>query len=138
MSVPKVGLQTHIWNNNFKSIMLLIGYPFIIMALVWGVAYIVAYGSGGYHMVGAETPTGYQWTNVGNPEYVAGNIIAQYWPIIIAVVLIWFAIAYFFNTAMIRKLSHSHPVTRKDEPALYNLLENLCIAQGMKMPRLEI
>lgn len=138
MDTPAVGLQSHIWNNNFKSIMLLIGYPFIILALVWAVAYIVAYASGGYNMVGAETPTGYQWTNVGNPEYVAGNIIAQYWPIILSAVVIWFIIAYFFNTAMIRNLSHSHPVTRKEEPELYNLLENLCIAQGMKMPRLEI
>ena len=39
---------------------------------------------------------------------------------------------------MIRKLSHSHPVTRKEEPELYNLLENLSITAGITTPRLEI
>jgi heat shock protein HtpX len=138
MNTPTAGLQTAIWNNNVKSMLLLVGYPFIIMGLVWAVAYVIAYAQGGYQMVGAQTPTGYQWTNIGNPEYVAGNIIAQFWPIILSVVVIWFIIAYFFNTKMVRALSHSHPVQRKDEPELYNLLENLCISQGMTMPRLEI
>jgi len=50
----------------------------------------------------------------------------------------WFVIAFFFHTKMIRRLSHSHPVTRNDEPELYNLLENLSITAGISMPRLEI
>jgi heat shock protein HtpX len=138
MSAPKIGLQSQIWNNNIKSVLMLLSYPLIIIALVYAVSYVIAYGAGGYHMVGSQTPDGYEWINTGNPERVAGNIISDYWPIILAVITIWFIIAYFFNTAMIRKLSHSHPVERKDEPELYNLLENLCIAKGMTMPRLEI
>ncbi|MGH1456433.1 MAG: M48 family metallopeptidase [Alphaproteobacteria bacterium] len=39
---------------------------------------------------------------------------------------------------MIRKLAHSHPVTRQDEPELYNMLENLCISRGMPLPHMEI
>jgi len=39
---------------------------------------------------------------------------------------------------MVRALSHAHAVTRKEEPELYNLLENLCITQGMAMPKLNI
>lgn len=35
-------------------------------------------------------------------------------------------------------MSHSHPVTRKEEPELYNLFENLCISVGLPMPKLEI
>jgi len=37
-----------------------------------------------------------------------------------------------------QKLSHSRPVTRSEEPELYNMLENLCISRGMPLPRLEI
>jgi heat shock protein HtpX len=68
----------------------------------------------------------------------ASHIISTYWPFIITGVSGWFSIAYLFHTRMIRSMANSHPVTRKDEPALYNLVENLCISQGMSMPRLEI
>jgi len=66
------------------------------------------------------------------------DILHQWWPAIGTFVLIWFMIAYFFQARMIRALSHAHPVTRDEEPDLYNLLENLCISRGMTMPRLEI
>ena len=69
---------------------------------------------------------------------VANNATFEYWPLIVTGVGIWFMIAWFFHTSMVRRLSHSHPVTRQDEPELYNLLENLCISQGMPMPHLEI
>ncbi|MCC7305829.1 MAG: M48 family metallopeptidase [Alphaproteobacteria bacterium] len=132
------GLQTSIWNNNIRSIFLLALYPLIIMALIWAIAYTVAYSQGGFEMVRTDDATGTTWTNVGNPEYVANNIILEYWPIILAVIIIWFIISWFWNGAMMNALSNAHPVTRKEEPELYNLLENLCIAEGMKMPRLNI
>lgn len=121
MSAPTIGLQTAIWNNNLKSIALLALYPVFIALMVWVVASIIGMGTYG----------------IGGDKF-AWQILQQYWPIIITVVTIWFMIAYFFHTSMIRALSHSHSVERKDEPELYNLLENLCIAAGMKMPRLEI
>ena len=119
------GLQTHIWNNNLKSIGLLAVYPFLIAAMVWAVATIVGYTASGS-------------TDLDLVNQQAINFVWEYLPFIISVVIVWFLIAYFFHTKMVRGLSHSHPVTREQEPELYNLLENLCIAQGMNMPRLEI
>jgi heat shock protein HtpX len=121
------GLKTHIWNNNLKSIMLLGFYPVLLMALTWLCAY-----AAGFYMQGGST------AQTGAAMYFAHGFLYAYWPAILAVVAIWFLVSYFFHTSMIRKLSHAHPVTRQDEPELYNLLENLCIAQGMTMPRLEI
>lgn len=132
------GLQSSIWNNNLKSLAVLAAYPFLILGVVWACAYIVAYSQGGYEMVQTQTPTSTIWTNVGNPEYVANSILSQFWPLILGVVGLWFLIAWLFHTRMTRALASSHPVTRKEEPELYNLLENLCIAQGVPMPRLEI
>lgn len=123
-----VGLQSHIWNNNLKSIVLLGVYPFIIMAVVWAVALVLNPADAAYSG---------DAINHNNMAF-ANNFIAEYWPIIITAVGIWFAVAFFFHTAMIRGLSHSHPVSRQEEPELYNLLENLAISQGMKTPRLEI
>jgi heat shock protein HtpX len=39
---------------------------------------------------------------------------------------------------MIDALTGGHEVTRKEEPRLYNLLENLCISRGIPMPKLKI
>lgn len=125
MAAKATGLQTHIWNNNAKSIALLAFYPLLILIIVWFCSAII-----GMQMTGTNT-----W-NYGSA--FANNFIYEYWPLIISGVGGWFSIAYLFHTKMVRSMANSHPVTRKDEPALYNLLENLCIAQGMPTPRLEI
>ncbi len=128
------GLQTVIWNNNLKSVALLLSYPFILGAVVFGIFYAI-----GYFASGAQ---GYTYGVSGNaPSLAAGyafHAIYQYWPIILCVTILWFLVSYFFQGFMIRALSHSHTVTRKEEPALYNLVENLCITTGQPMPRIEI
>ncbi len=125
MAITATGLQSAIWNNNLKSIGLLGAYPFLIMAIVWA----------------ASAAVGFVTTPNADPAQInnlANMVIAQYWPIISTIVIIWFAVSYMFHTKMVRKMSHSHPVTRTEEPELYNLLENLCITAGMTMPRLEV
>jgi heat shock protein HtpX len=120
-----IGLQTHIWDNNLKSIVLLALYPVILAVVVWA-------GAGVVGMTMAQNG------DLHTANDFAWGFIYAYWPAIVAVVGIWFMVAWFFHGAMIRKLSHSHPVTRADEPELYNLFENLCISVGLPTPRLEI
>lgn len=124
MALATTGLKTQLWNNNLKSLALLAGYPFLMLGIVWACAYLAGAAESGKADARAAQ--------------FAHNIILEFWPAILTVIALWFVIAWFFNTNMVRALSHSHPVTRREEPALYNLLENLCIAQGMTMPRLEI
>lgn len=134
MATAVAGLQTHIWNNNLKSMMLLALYPVLIMGIVWLCAYIIS-GS----MLADSIQATYGYDRKFNGSMIQANaIIYSFWPLILAGIFIWFTIAYFFHTKMVRKLAHSHPVTRKEEPELYNLLENLSITAGMPMPRLEI
>jgi len=130
MAKRAVGLSTHIWNNNLRCIMLLVLYPFLIMGVFWLI--VLALGAAGSSQragVSSDYSTQISFANA---------LAIDYAPLIITGVAIWFTIAWFFNTRMIRKLSHSHPVTRKEEPELYNLLENLCISRGMPIPRMEI
>lgn len=127
--MPAAGLQTHIWNNNAKSIAMLALYPILILGIIWLCALVVhstTYGGA------ANAPISNQSLAMSN------NFILTFWPLIITGVAIWFTVAFAFHTKMVRKLSHSHPVTRKDEPELYNLLENLSITAGISTPRLEI
>lgn len=125
MPAPTAGLQTHIWNNNLKSIGLLGLYPFVIGGMVWAGAAVVS----------LLIIPGATWENA---DAQAWKIIHSYWPIILSIVCLWFLVSYLFHTKMIRRMSHSHPVTRKEEPELYNLFENLCISVGIPTPQLEI
>ena len=52
--------------------------------------------------------------------------------------LIWMLIAYRFHQSLIDAVTGGHEVTRKEEPRLYNLLENLCISRGITMPKLKM
>ncbi len=120
-----IGLSSHIWNNNLRCVLLLLIYPVLIIGVFWAISFALGMLSNN---------NGETWIFVD----FANKITYEFFPLIISGVSIWFIIAWFFNTRMIRKLSHSHPVSRKEEPELYNLLENLCISQGVKMPHLEI
>ena len=128
MALGAVGLSTHIYNNHIKSVLLLLCYPVLLFVMVW-----MFFTFAGPHL---------------NPAAAGNNISAylQYglnttlsyvhWVILFA--LGWFTIAYFFHGRMIRAATGSVPVTRKDYPKIYNMLENLCISRGLPMPEFEI
>ena len=68
----------------------------------------------------------------------ANRTLVEFWPFITGFVAAWFTIAWLFHTQMMRSLARSHPVTRAEEPDLYNLLENLCIRRGIALPEFDV
>ncbi len=125
--------------------LLLALYPVLLCGIVWTCAFAVQFTLAPDVYRGAAFYSGAGFDHLSattgrraSPAAFANNFIAEFWPIILTAVLVWFLVAWFANTKMIRMLSHSRPVSRSEEPELYNLLENLCIAQGEPMPRLEI
>lgn len=123
-----VGLKTHIWANNTRSAILLAGFPVLLVFMLYGVQLIlmglgVLPNSGGG--LDADMALAAEWLGWTVPT--AGVIAA-----------IWFAIAYFGNQMMIDAMTGARKVERRDEPDLYNLLENLCISRGLRTPTLRI
>lgn len=53
-------------------------------------------------------------------------------------VIIWFTVAWYSHSAMIKKATGSRPLARNDNKRVYNLVENLCISKGMTMPQINI
>ncbi len=131
---PQKGFQTFIWNNNAKSILLLALYPLIIAGVVFSVIAMTGY-------LGGQRLT-YEAGNISHNASAAMQyaliVTYRYWPVILSAVIIWFIIAYFLQGKIIRAMARSHPATRKEEPTLYNLVENMCISSGVKPPRIEI
>ncbi len=105
------------------------GFPVLLVLVEYGLFLLYA----GFAGVGDKSYAGdagmFVW---------AGAMLVQSWPFAVLGALIWFAIAYVFYQAMIDAATGAHPVERRDEPRLYNLLENLTISRGMKMPALRI
>lgn len=117
------GARTHIWNNGIKSILLLATFPVFVAAVVYG------------FLVLEVAVTGYP---VVEGLHVALERLPATLPWVAGAVAIWFAIAFFFNVRMIALATGARPVTRAEEPLLYNLVENLCISKGMRMPKLRV
>ena len=122
-----VGMQTQIQRNNTLSVLLLLGFPTILLGMVWVFLFalnaINSSGDSGYYS--------YSTTSVADQ-------FLQVLPWVIGIVGVWFAIAYFSNTAMIRKATGAHSVTRMENPRLYNIVENLTMTCGMEMPQINI
>lgn len=127
MSMGAVGLYTHIQGNNVRSALLLAGFPVLLLALT----YALALGLIGFGML----PSG--GSTSGDFAVAAGYMLAAA-PLALLVTGVWFAIAWFTNTAIIDRVTGARPVTRAEEPGLYNLLENLCISRGIPMPSLRV
>jgi heat shock protein HtpX len=126
-----VGLQTFIWNNNLRSIVLLAGFPVLLVLLLFAVQ-LVLLGTGFEHV-----PSVF-FQSSGSPFLFAVRATIQSLPLAIVVAVVWFVIAYFANQTIIDLATGASPIERKDDPELYNLLENLCISRGMKTPTLRI
>ena len=123
-----VGLQTHIWANNTRSTLLLIGFPVMLVVVLFGLE-LVLMGFGFLPNSGGT---------LGDDINYAVGMLAGTIPLAIVVALIWFAIAWFGNQAMIDVMTGARKVERQDAPELYNLLENLAISRGLRTPALRI
>ncbi|MEL7028407.1 MAG: M48 family metallopeptidase [Pseudomonadota bacterium] len=119
------GLQSHIWNNTWKSGLLLAGFPILLLALIYAV-WVLIIGAGGM----AATPE--------EGLRLAAERMATTWPFALLGAGVWFAIAWAFNQKMIEAATGARGLTRKEAPDLYNMLENLSITAGRPMPKLAI
>lgn len=113
-----IGLHTQIRRNNLRSTFLLLSFPLLILFAVY-LFFFFAYG-------GLE--------NMEMTNYAFLRTL----PLVLVAVGIWFAIAYFSNSAIIRAATGARPLERKENMRVYNLTENLCMSVGMQMPKLYV
>lgn len=123
------GLQSHIWSNNSKSLLLMAGFPLLLAVLTYGLFLLYA------GLSGESAPA--QVAELG-PFIWAAEALARAWPTALVGAALWFVLAYFFYQGIIDASTGARPVERIEAPRLYNLLENLCISRGLKMPALRI
>lgn len=123
-----VGIQTQKSRNNFRSLLLLCLFPCLVCVLVLLFCYLFVMFAG----------TGNQVQGDVSLTRLAMGFFVQIAPYVLGGVLIWFLIAYFANTSIINSATGSVPLNRQDNKRIYNLVENLCMSQGMKMPKINV
>ncbi len=122
-----VGLKTHIWNNNFKSLLLLAGFPVLLVGMVYAfelmlIAFDMLPTTGS---LGGDLAAAFQGLAAGAPIAILASVL-------------WFCVAYFSYQKIIDVSTGARKVERKDQPDLYNMLENLAISRGMRTPALRV
>lgn len=119
------GLNTHIASNKLRSMLLLAGLFLLIYVLVYAGALLAEVVINSNRSV----------------EAYLGLAARDLWvafPYATGAAALWIVIAYFFHQKMIDAVTGGEAVTRKQQPRLYNLLENLCVSRGIAMPKLKI
>jgi len=112
-----MGIQGQIWRNDSLSVLYLLAFPSLLLGLTWA-----------FFFLNTEQP-------------VLGQVNSDFFytaPWVIGIVVLWFIIAYCSHSSMIRKATKSHSVSRKENPRIYNLVENLCMSVGMIPPKINI
>lgn len=126
-----VGMHTQQSRNNTMSVILLIMFPVIMLGMVWVFLALVNYFGGGYYNEYGELV-----------HQLDADAVNYYFlsalPWVIGGVGVWFAIAYWGNTAMIRSAMGARPLERRENPRVYNIVENLTMACGMEMPKINV
>lgn len=123
-----VGIQTQIQRNNLYTVLLLLLFPAILLGMVWVFLALISYFGTYYYD---------EYGNMVNVFDAA--TVNEYFlhaaPWVIGGVAVWFLIAYCFNSSMVKHATGARPLERRENPRVYNIVENLCIAGGMEMPQ---
>jgi heat shock protein HtpX len=114
-----IGIETQQRRNNIKSMFLLFMFPALLIGLVY-LFFLIMYSQeiDGFNTAGEDT--------------------LKTLPFVLIAVTIWFFIAYFINTLMIQNATQAVPLERRENKRIYNLVENLCMANGMDMPKVNV
>lgn len=123
-----VGIHTQQVRNNFKSLLLLILFPCIILAIVYA---FLAF------MNVQEVYDGYG-SHITFDAMATNEAFLYTIPWVVGIVGIWFMISYFTNASMVRNATGAKPLERRENPRIYNIVENLTMTCGMPMPKINI
>lgn len=112
-----VGIQTQIRRNNFNSVLLMIAFPIVLLGMVYAIIFFTRQKS--------------------DPQLINETFVNVV-PFVIIVTTIWFLIAWASHNALIRTATGARPLERIENKRVYNLVENLCISKGMRVPHIFI
>ena len=113
-------MQSFKAENQSKTILLLILFPVSLILILWIVLSLFFT----------------DWTVDRFAEW--WNMTLGYVPLILIGLGIWGIVSFVLQKDVMFWLSGAKPITRKDNPEVYNIVENLCISRWLPMPKIAI
>ena len=124
-----VGIHTQQVQNNLKSLLLLFLFPCIVLGLVYAFLAFINL---------KEVPDGYGGSYAAFDAMATNEAFLMSLPWVVGIVGIWFLISYFSNASMVRHATGARPIERRENPRIYNIVENLTMTCGMPMPKINV
>ena len=111
-------MQSFKAENQRKTVLLLILFPALIFLILWVV---------------------FTWffTDTGSWDDGLSKTLAIFPLVLIGLGIRWI-VSFFLQKDVMFWLSGAKPITRKENPEVYNLVENLCISKWLPMPKIAI
>lgn len=113
-------MQSFKAENQRKTLLLLVLFPVSLIFILWIVLSLFFT----------------DWTVDKFAEW--WNMTLWYIPLIILGLGIWWVVSFVLQKDVMFWLSGAKPITRKDNPEIYNIVENLCISRWLQMPKIAI
>ena len=131
-----IGLYSHIRSNHLKSALLMAGFC-VLLGGVWYALCLMATAAQFLALNGLSDTPNLDLVVLQVARGAVAPALATWWvPIILGAVWTW--MASYYAEVLIRLGTRARPLERKKNFELYNLVENLAIAAGLPMPRIEI
>ena len=112
-----VGIQTQIRRNNFNSVLLIVAFPVVLLGMVYAILY---------------------FSQRQQEVQIVNDTFVRVVPFVILGTTIWFLVAWLIHNSLIRMATGSKPLERIENKRVYNLVENLCISKGMRVPQIYV
>lgn len=139
ISILIMWLQTSIWSNRMKTLYLLILFPvflFWVFFVIFWISFLKNPNST-VETLSTWVPT-MTWECISNgliscpgadPISQALSSTLSLFTLLGPVILVWCLISFLFYRQIVFKFSWATPISRKDYPQVYNIVENLCISR---------
>jgi len=115
-------MQSFKASNQRKSVLLIVLFPLTLFVLIW---LIISFFYTDWYL-GLDKLE--QWFY--KSEWIFLLVLIVLW--------IWWIISFLCQKDIMFNLSGAKPLERKENPELYNIVENLCISKGLPMPKIAI
>lgn len=115
-------MQSFKLENQRKTVLLLVLFPMLLFVIFWVIASFCLT----------------EWQGLENMFKDWWNITLYYFPRILIIIGVRWLVSFFFQKDIMFGLSWAKAITRKENPEIYNIVENLCIAKWLPMPKIAI
>jgi len=119
-----------IQENNRKTIWLVLLFPIILSALIYLFIYLNTVLTFSPNF---DSPYGFR-----TPLQLTNDTALIVIPIVLFISIVWLIISFYRGDKMLLRAAGSYEISKRDNPVVFRLVENLAIASGLPMPKIFI